>query len=191
MKMQCRKESSLHPSHPFHPLIYRRTGARTSTFNARGTTTLIVRAQRQLQPVQCQSRRETGAAAIAAVLGLTLSASPAQAFLGFGDDGLARYTEQTSKIIASLNAALELELDNPGREAALKALRQDSISWVSRYRRDSSVSGRPSFSNLYSAINALDGHLNSFGFASKIPAKRLERIQREVADADRQLQRGR
>lgn len=136
-------------------------------------------------------RRSIAAALLAGIAFVGSHPPAAQAFLGFGDDGSARYADDTASIIAEINSALALEVDNPAREDTLRKLREDTIAWVSRYRRNSSFSGRPSFSNLYSAINALDGQLNSFGFTSKIPAKRLDRIQKEVADADRQLQRGR
>lgn len=142
-------------------------------------------------PDNAYGRRSIATALLAGIALVGSQPPAAQAFLGFGDDGSARYTDDTSSIIAEINAALALELDNPAREDTLRKLREDTIAWVSRYRRNSSFSGRPSFSNLYSAINALDGQLNSFGFTSKIPAKRLDRIQKEVADADRQLQRGR
>lgn len=46
-------------------------------------------------------------------------------------------------------------------------------------------------SNTYSALNALAGHYNSFGTNAPIPKKRLERIEKELGDAERLLERGR
>lgn len=55
-------------------------------------------------------------------------------------------------------------------------VRKDINDWVARYRRDTSLSGRPSYGNTYSAVNAVAGHLNSFGPTAPIPKKRLERL---------------
>lgn len=41
---------------------------------------------------------------------------------------------------------------------------------------DTSFSGRPSYGNTYSAVNAMAGHLNSFGPTAPVPKKRLERM---------------
>lgn len=49
----------------------------------------------------------------------------------------------------------------------------------------------PQHSNTYSALNALAGHYNSFGTNAPIPKKRLERIEKELGDAERLLERGR
>jgi hypothetical protein len=43
-------------------------------------------------------------------------------------------------------------------------------------RRDTQFSGRPSFGNTYSAVNAITGHINSFGAQQPVPKKRAERI---------------
>lgn len=91
----------------------------------------------------------------------------------------------------SITSALELEVSDPTREEKLKDIKRTSIDWVARYRRDSRFSGRPSYGNTYTAVNALTGHLNSFGFTAAIPKKRLDRIQKEISDADKLLQRGR
>ena len=164
--------------------------AHTATTSSRRAAVIVRANNSQQQPFVAINRREAAAAALAATSFLA-SPSPALAFLGFGGDGNERYAAETTKIIAEITDALALELGNPGREEALKSLRQSTVEWVSRYRRDPNFSGRPSYSNLYSAINAIDGQLTSFGSNSKFPAKRLERIQKEVSDADKQLQRGR
>lgn len=151
---------------------------------------VVVRASQQQQPTSL-SRREATAAALAAFIAVATPAAPARAFLGLGGDGDARYASETGKIIADMSSALEMAVDDPAREEALKSLRKETVTWVSAYRRDPKYSGRPSYSNLYTAVNALDGQLNSFGYTSKVPAKRLDRILKEVSDANKQLQRGR
>ena len=152
--------------------------------------TVIVRATQQPQATGF-TRREAAVAALAAFAAIATPTAPAQAFLGIGEDGNERYTAATAKIIADMNSALSMDVKDPAREEVLKAVRLQTVDWVSRYRRDPKFSGRPSYSNLYSAINALDGQLNSFGPNSKVPTKRLDRILKELTDSDKQLQRGR
>lgn len=43
-------------------------------------------------------------------------------------------------------------------------------------RSDAEFSGRPSYGNVYAAVNAMAGHLNSFGPTAPVPKKRLERM---------------
>lgn len=94
-------------------------------------------------------------------------------------------------MITDALAAVALAKDAPNREEDLKAVRSQTNDWVARYRRNGNFAGRPSFSNTYTALNALSGHLNSFGYKSAIPAKRLDRMVKELNDASTQLARGR
>lgn len=138
------------------------------------------------------SRREALAAGSVVLAGL-FSAAPAQAFLGFGE-GEAReaaYKEETSAILGKVNTVLALDKDDPAKEDSVKALRKDINSWVAKYRRDDKFSGKPSYGNTYSALNALAGHYNSFGATAPIPKKRLERLTKELADAELLLTRNR
>jgi photosystem II Psb27 protein len=63
--------------------------------------------------------------------------------------------------------------------------------WVAKYRRDDRFAGKPSYSNMYSVLNAISGHYNSFGPEAPIPKKRLDRITKELADAEKLLARDR
>ena len=63
--------------------------------------------------------------------------------------------------------------------------------WVAKYRRDDRFAGKPSYSNMYSVLNAISGHYNSFGPEAPIPKKRLERINKELVDAEKLLARNR
>lgn len=134
------------------------------------------------------SRREVSLAA--AALAFVFSPSAAHAGL-FGDGGESKYQEETSKIISDALTAVALDKNAPNREDILRAVKDEINAWVARYRRDQKFSGRPSYSNTYTALNALAGHLNSFGYTTGIPAKRLERMQKELNDAASQLSRGR
>lgn len=89
---------------------------------------------------------------------MLMGAAPAHAGL-FGDPN-AEYIERTGKMITNMKSALDMPTDDPNKEDTMKALRQETIAWVSAYRRDRNFSGRPSYSNLYTAINALDGQVS-------------------------------
>jgi photosystem II Psb27 protein len=62
---------------------------------------------------------------------------------------------------------------------------------VAKYRRDDRFAGKPSYGNMYSVLNAISGHYNSFGPEAPIPKKRLERINKELSDAEKLLSRNR
>lgn len=148
---------------------------------------VVVRAQANV------SRRELAAFGAAALAAATLKAEPAQAFLGFGE-GAAReeaYKSDTAAILTKVNGAIALERDDPARDEKIGEIRKDINGWVAKYRRDEKFSGRPSFSNTYSAINALAGHYNSFGTQAPIPKKRLDRLNKELSDAELLLARNR
>lgn len=139
------------------------------------------------------SRRQMAAAGAAVLAASLFKAQPAQAFLGIGE-GAARdeaYKNDTTAILAEVNGALGMERDDPSRDDKVNQIRKDINSWVAKYRRDDKFSGRPSFSNTYSAINALAGHYNSFGTQAPIPKKRLDRLTKELVDAEALLARNR
>ena len=48
-------------------------------------------------------------------------------------------------VIATVRTAVTLGRDDPGREAAVAAVRQATNSWVAKYRRDNQFSGKPSY----------------------------------------------
>lgn len=136
--------------------------------------------------------RRAALAAVVAGGASLLSAKPAQAFLGFGGPSKEEiYTKDTSEIVAQVRAVVIMPRDAEGKEEASNAARKKINDWVAKYRRDGGVAGRPSFGNTYSALNAVAGHINSFGPTAPIPKKRLERVMKELDDADKLLARGR
>lgn len=68
--------------------------------------------------------------------------------------------------------------EDADKEAEVKELKREMNEWTAAYRTDRTFGGRPSFSNMYSAVNALAGHWNSFGADAPIPKKRLTRIDK-------------
>ncbi|KAL2633968.1 hypothetical protein R1flu_005447 [Riccia fluitans] len=131
------------------------------------------------------SRREVMLAGMTALIG-GLSVVPA-AFAGFEED----YKKETQAVIDQVKGTLNLEKTDPKKTDAVAALRQTSNDWVAKYRREKAVAGRPSFSNMYSVLNAISGHYISFGPNVAIPGKRKDRIFEEINVAEKALSRGR
>ncbi|KAK9814214.1 hypothetical protein WJX72_002368 [[Myrmecia] bisecta] len=147
----------------------------------------VTRAQQGDQAVSRRTATLAGVAGVAALFG----AAPARAGLFGGPSKEEAYVQETSKVLEAVKATLDLPKGDPGKEDAVNAVRKQTNDWVAKYRRDGSKSGRPSYGNTYSALNALAGHYNSFGLTAPLPKKRLERITKELADAEKALARGR
>ena len=59
-----------------------------------------------------------------------------------------------------------------GREESINTTRNMTNAWVAKYRRDNKTTGKPSYGQVYSALNAVSGHFNNFGTKYPFPAKR-------------------
>ncbi|KAH7282848.1 hypothetical protein KP509_35G049900 [Ceratopteris richardii] len=101
------------------------------------------------------------------------------------------YKEDTQSVIVLVRNTLGLEKTDPSRGEAVKALRQSSNKWVAKYRREKRFAGKPSYSNMYSVLNAVSGHYISYGDGAPLPPKRRNQILDEVDIAERALARGR
>ncbi|KAJ7948280.1 photosystem II repair protein PSB27-H1, chloroplastic [Quillaja saponaria] len=111
-----------------------------------------------------------------------------QAVLASSDE---EYVKETEEVINRVRTTIKMEKNDPNVAAAVADLREISNSWVAKYRREKNLLGRPSFRDIYSAINAVSGHYISFGPTAPIPAKRKARILEEVDTAEKALTRGR
>ena len=75
-------------------------------------------------------------------------------------------------------------------EKIVKATRTEMNDFVAFYRRQPKVSGMPSFSTLYTAINTLSGHYASYGNKYPVPEKRRTRLAQQYKEIERALARG-
>lgn len=82
-----------------------------------------------------------------------------------------------AKLLADIRTTVSMTGDDDAKEAAVKTLKKEMNDWTAKYR-NSSEGGRPSFSNMYSAVNALAGHWTSFGSDAPVPKKRMARISK-------------
>ncbi|CAN6295205.1 unnamed protein product [Urochloa humidicola] len=123
-----------------------------------------------------------GAAALLLVLGPACGAARA------ADED---YVSETKEVIGKVRSTINMDKADPNVADAVAELRELSNSWVAKYRREKSLLGRPSFREMYSALNAVSGHYISFGPTAPIPAKRRARILEEMDTAEKALLRGR
>ncbi|KAF0913698.1 hypothetical protein E2562_023786 [Oryza meyeriana var. granulata] len=101
------------------------------------------------------------------------------------------YVSETKDVIGKVRSTINMDRADPGVAEAVAELRELSNSWVAKYRREKSLLGRPSFREMYSALNAVSGHYISFGPTAPIPNKRRARILEEMDTAEKALLRGR
>mgnify|MGYP000049149071 FL=1 len=108
-----------------------------------------------------------------------------------GGDPIVKYTEQTTAVIEQVKFTLDLAGESPDKAGAIEKTRTLTNAWVAKYRRDKAITGRPSYGNVYSALNAVSGHYNNFGTKYPLPQKRKDRVLDEFRTAEIALSRGR
>lgn len=134
------------------------------------------------------SRREMVMGAFAAYM-----AKPPSAFalFGFGENKDEKYNKMTTEVIEQVRYTLEVPLNDDNKAASIEKTRRLTNEWVARYRRDKAIIGRPSYGQVYSALNAVSGHYNNFGTKYPLPQKRKDRVLEEFKTAEIALSRGR
>ncbi|CAN8295754.1 unnamed protein product [Cochlearia groenlandica] len=132
-------------------------------------------------------RRDFLSVSAASTLLLTPFLSPSPASAAENEE----YVKDTSKVISKVRTTLSMERTDPSVADAVAELREESNSWVAKYRKEKALLGKTSFRDIYSALNAVSGHYVSFGPTAPIPAKRKARILEEMETAEKALSRGR
>lgn len=100
-----------------------------------------------------------------------------------------KYVEDTLLVIDNLSTAIALPNDAPNRAEVQEAARVQMNDYMSRYRRDSKVSGLRSFTTMQTALNALAGYYSSFG-SRPLPEKLKNRLTDEFGKATLAVNRG-
>ncbi|KAL6902029.1 hypothetical protein ACP4OV_004905 [Aristida adscensionis] len=136
--------------------------------------------------VSCGRRDVLGLGGAAAALMLAAAVAPAPARAADEE-----YVSETQEVIGKVRSTISMDKSDPSVADKVAELRELSNSWVAKYRREKSLLGRPSFREMYSALNAVSGHYISFGPTAPIPAKRRARILEEMDTAEKALLRGR
>merc|ERR1712113_744453 len=135
------------------------------------------------------SRRELASSFAAAAL-LSLGAQPAHAKEDDPFKLKKDYPIHAKNMLTNMRTATELQRGNPEMESIVKATRSEMNDFVAFYRRQPKVSGMPSFSTLYTAINTLSGHYASYGNKYPVPEKRRTRLAQQYKEIERALARG-
>jgi photosystem II Psb27 protein len=108
------------------------------------------------------------------------------------DWGLSfKYDDDAAKVRSHMVVATGMAKGTEKMEEFGKNMKKEMVDFVSYYRRFPTVSGKPSFSTLYTSINVLAGHYTSYGFKYPLPEKRRKRLYQEYAEIEKSLKRGR
>lgn len=101
------------------------------------------------------------------------------------------YRTDAARVLDDMRVATSLARGAEGMADTVGRTRQEMNDFVALYRRNDKVSGSPSFSTLYTAINTLSGHYASYGPTYPVPEKRKKRLNQQYAEIDRALNKGR
>jgi len=123
------------------------------------------------------------ALALVVVIGLTGCSAA-----GGGASITGNYRQDSLELINSLRTAITLPEDAPNKAEAQADARQRINEFVSRYRRDTSVTTLGSFTTMRTALNGLAGHYSSYP-NRPIPKKLKDRLEQEFDQVEMALRR--
>lgn len=123
------------------------------------------------------------ALALVVVIGLTGCSAA-----GGGASITGNYRQDSLELINSLRTAITLPEDAPNKAEAQADARQRINDFVSRYRRDTSVTTLGSFTTMRTALNGLAGHYSSYP-NRPIPKKLKDRLEQEFDQIEMALRR--
>lgn len=107
---------------------------------------------------------------------------------GGGANITGNYRQDSLELINSLRTAVTLPDDAPNKAEAQADARQRINDFVSRYRRDTSVTTLGSFTTMRTALNGLAGHYSSYP-NRPIPQKLKDRLEQEFNQVEMALRR--
>jgi len=100
------------------------------------------------------------------------------------------YPKDATSMLNNMRIANELTRGTAGMEQTVSNTRKQMNDFVSFYRRQPKITGKPSFSTLYTATNTLAGHYASYGNKYPVPEKRRTRLEQQFKEVERALARG-
>lgn len=101
------------------------------------------------------------------------------------------YYDDCSKVVSHMRYAVQLEKGNPILADIAAKTKEEMNEFVSYYRRFQGISGKQSFSLLYTSINVLAGHYASYGLKFPVPEKRKKRLLQEFNDIEKNVRKKR
>lgn len=101
------------------------------------------------------------------------------------------YYDDCSKVVTHMRYAVQLEKGNPILAEMAQKTKEEMNEFVAYYRRFQGISGKQSFSLLYTSINVLAGHYASYGLKFPVPEKRKKRLLQEFNDIEKNVRKKR
>eukprot|EP00617_Octactis_speculum_P019212 CAMPEP_0185771514 /NCGR_PEP_ID=MMETSP1174-20130828/64346_1 /TAXON_ID=35687 /ORGANISM="Dictyocha speculum, Strain CCMP1381" /LENGTH=207 /DNA_ID=CAMNT_0028457397 /DNA_START=53 /DNA_END=676 /DNA_ORIENTATION=- len=101
------------------------------------------------------------------------------------------YYDDATTVVKHMQYATQMDKGTANMDTINKNMKKEMIDFVSFYRRFSNVSGKQSFSTLYTAINVLAGHYTSYGTKFPVPEKRRKRLYQEYAEIEKNIKKQR
>lgn len=101
------------------------------------------------------------------------------------------YYKDCQKLVNHIRYAVQLEKGNPIIADFAQKTKDEINDFVSFYRRYNGVSGKQSFSLLYTSANVLAGHYTSYGVKFPVPEKRRKRLLQELNDIEKNIRKSR
>jgi photosystem II Psb27 protein len=101
------------------------------------------------------------------------------------------YYDDCQKVINHMRYAVQLEKGNPLLVEVATKTKEEINEFVAYYRRFQGISGKQSFSLLYTSINVLAGHYTSYGLKFPVPEKRRKRLLQEFNDIEKNIRKKR
>eukprot|EP01036_Dinobryon_divergens_P032881 gene32881-42558_t len=101
------------------------------------------------------------------------------------------YYSDCQKVVNHMRYASQLEKGNPLLADVAQKTKDEMGDFVSYYRRFPGISGKQSFSLLYTSINVLAGHYTSYGVKFPVPEKRKKRLLQEFNDIEKNIRKKR
>ncbi|HEY9845943.1 MAG TPA: photosystem II protein Psb27 [Candidatus Caenarcaniphilales bacterium] len=99
------------------------------------------------------------------------------------------YRQDSLTLINSLRTAIELPEDSANKVEAQADARTKINEFVSRYRRNDSLTSLSSYTTLRTALNSLAGHYSSYP-NRPLPDKLKNRLEQEFRQIESSLSRG-
>eukprot|EP00184_Porphyridium_aerugineum_P008371 CAMPEP_0184691414 /NCGR_PEP_ID=MMETSP0313-20130426/280_1 /TAXON_ID=2792 /ORGANISM="Porphyridium aerugineum, Strain SAG 1380-2" /LENGTH=190 /DNA_ID=CAMNT_0027149125 /DNA_START=48 /DNA_END=620 /DNA_ORIENTATION=- len=109
--------------------------------------------------------------------------------LKFGLSG--NYKEDTVAMVNNMKIVTGMSRGTPGMADAVADTRKMMNEYVALYRRNAKVNGSLSFNTIYTSINTLSGHYQSYGNTYPVPEKRRKRLGIQYAEIEKAVSRGR
>eukprot|EP00183_Erythrolobus_madagascarensis_P006793 CAMPEP_0185844374 /NCGR_PEP_ID=MMETSP1354-20130828/563_1 /TAXON_ID=708628 /ORGANISM="Erythrolobus madagascarensis, Strain CCMP3276" /LENGTH=192 /DNA_ID=CAMNT_0028544027 /DNA_START=123 /DNA_END=701 /DNA_ORIENTATION=- len=101
------------------------------------------------------------------------------------------YKADATAVLGNMRSVTGMARGTPGMADNVAGTRKSMNEFVAQYRRNGKVSGSVSFSTLYTAINTLSGHFQSYGNSYPVPEKRRKRLNAQYVEIEKALARGR